>query len=221
MAALDFPTSPTNGQFYQGYVWNSTNGTWDSSYQADTLKPGLTQLIAPTVSVSGGTATANSLGTISFTAATSIRLNNIFSSAYTNYRVYLNVKTAVATGNNNVGMQFSGNGTSAATGYSYGATGILASTGGSQQLGGNNSASIYAGRIYDSGVGTQSVFDIGSPMLATYTTFTGTWSGSYPSEAQLGLCGGFLTNNNTYDGLHLSGPTNGLTGSVSVYGYAV
>ncbi len=29
---LDFPSSPTNGQYYNGYVYNSANDTWDSAY---------------------------------------------------------------------------------------------------------------------------------------------------------------------------------------------
>ena len=30
--ALDFPTSPTNGQYYNGFVYNLANDTWDSAY---------------------------------------------------------------------------------------------------------------------------------------------------------------------------------------------
>lgn len=29
---LDFPTSPTNGQYYNGFVYNAANDTWDSAY---------------------------------------------------------------------------------------------------------------------------------------------------------------------------------------------
>lgn len=29
---LDFPSSPTNGQYYNGFVWNAANETWDSAY---------------------------------------------------------------------------------------------------------------------------------------------------------------------------------------------
>jgi hypothetical protein len=31
MAALNFPSSPSNGDEFGGYVWNATKGTWDSS----------------------------------------------------------------------------------------------------------------------------------------------------------------------------------------------
>lgn len=29
---LDFPSSPTNGQYYNGFVYNAANETWDSAY---------------------------------------------------------------------------------------------------------------------------------------------------------------------------------------------
>jgi hypothetical protein len=32
MSVLDFPTSPTNGQYYNGFIWNSSNETWDSAF---------------------------------------------------------------------------------------------------------------------------------------------------------------------------------------------
>jgi hypothetical protein len=32
MSVLDFPTSPTNGQYYNGFVWNAANETWDSAF---------------------------------------------------------------------------------------------------------------------------------------------------------------------------------------------
>jgi hypothetical protein len=32
MSVLDFPSSPTNGQYYAGFVWNEANSTWDSAF---------------------------------------------------------------------------------------------------------------------------------------------------------------------------------------------
>jgi hypothetical protein len=41
--ALNFPSSPVNGATFEGYVYNSTTGTWDyaatSSIPVDTLSP--------------------------------------------------------------------------------------------------------------------------------------------------------------------------------------
>lgn len=35
MTALDFPANPTNGQEYNGYIWNATKGVWDSNSGLD------------------------------------------------------------------------------------------------------------------------------------------------------------------------------------------
>ena len=32
MPPLDFPSSPTNGQYHAGYIWNDASGVWDSAY---------------------------------------------------------------------------------------------------------------------------------------------------------------------------------------------
>lgn len=50
---------------------------------------GLVPVIPPTVSVSGGTATANTSGRVTFTSATSISLNDVFTQSYRNYRFIL------------------------------------------------------------------------------------------------------------------------------------
>ena len=51
MSVLDFPTSPTNGQYYGGYIWNSSNETWDSAYapRAATIP-----ISSPNVVINGG-----------------------------------------------------------------------------------------------------------------------------------------------------------------------
>lgn len=146
--ALNFPSSPTNGQQYQNWIYDSAKGAWEAKpleamaatpsptaplapqsgdmwyntndggvylYYNDgntsqwvqmksdatlsstlgerttTLenKLGLSRIIPPTVNFSGGSATANSLGTVSFTGVTSISLNDIFSSTYSSYRVLI------------------------------------------------------------------------------------------------------------------------------------
>ena len=35
MTALDFPANPTNGQEFNGYIWNATKGVWDSNSGLD------------------------------------------------------------------------------------------------------------------------------------------------------------------------------------------
>lgn len=45
MSVLDFPNSPTNGQYYNGFVWNAANETWDSAFNPIAPAGGLRQII--------------------------------------------------------------------------------------------------------------------------------------------------------------------------------
>jgi hypothetical protein len=47
---LDFPSSPTNGQYYNGFVWNAANETWDSAYNPTAPLTGLRQIVTFTSS---------------------------------------------------------------------------------------------------------------------------------------------------------------------------
>lgn len=47
---LDFPSSPTNGQYYNGYVYNLANDTWDSAYNPTAPLTGLQQVVTFTTS---------------------------------------------------------------------------------------------------------------------------------------------------------------------------
>lgn len=72
---------------YNGSIWKSDMA-------------GLVPMVPTTVAVSGGTATANSLGLIEFTSVSSISLNNVFSSTYRSYRIiadFYNVSTTAVT----------------------------------------------------------------------------------------------------------------------------
>lgn len=58
-------------------------------YQGASWRPvgGLVPIVPPTVNYSGGTATANTLGVIAFSAVSSISLNNVFTSSYKKYKI--------------------------------------------------------------------------------------------------------------------------------------
>jgi hypothetical protein len=50
MSVLDFPTSPTNGQYYNGFVWNAANETWDSAFAP---RPATVPIATPNVIING------------------------------------------------------------------------------------------------------------------------------------------------------------------------
>jgi hypothetical protein len=59
---------------------------------------GLVPMVPATVNISGGTATANTVGLISFTGVTTagISLNNVFSTAYDAYKIFIRIPTTTA-----------------------------------------------------------------------------------------------------------------------------
>lgn len=74
--------------------------------------------VAPTsVTVASGTGTANSLGVVTFTGASSVTLNGIFTAEYENYKIILNILNSTGGNNNSIYMRIGGSTTSYA--YQY------------------------------------------------------------------------------------------------------
>lgn len=160
--ALDFPSSPTNGQVYDNYYYDSILGAWRSagtknglSTRLTTLenitvpavasrvttlesttipaiatrttaletadnttnKSGLVPIIPTSVSVNSGTGSVSATGLITWNAANTLTVNNVFSSAYTNYKL---VMTTEGDSNpSDIWFQFKNSGGTLATGYNF------------------------------------------------------------------------------------------------------
>lgn len=82
-----------NLQDLNGTLDVASGGTGATTVAAaqDNLGVGLAYIVAPTILLTppGGAATANTLGKITFSSVSSISLNNVFSSSYTNYVIQL------------------------------------------------------------------------------------------------------------------------------------
>jgi hypothetical protein len=52
-------------------------------------RAGLAKIVPSSVAVGSGTGSANALGTVSFSGCSSVSLNGVFSSTYTNYKILL------------------------------------------------------------------------------------------------------------------------------------
>jgi hypothetical protein len=100
--AIDFPANPTNGQQYQNFYYDSSITAWRNlgsknalssavtglqTANATTNQSGLVPVIPTSVSVGSGSASVSSNGVVTFTAASSVQLNGVFSSAYKNYKI--------------------------------------------------------------------------------------------------------------------------------------
>lgn len=134
--ALDFPSSPTNGQVYDNYYWDSSIQAWRSNGSKNGLstrlaaeelatatsnKSGLVPIIPTSVTVASGSASIASNGTVTLTSADTPVINGIFSAAYTNYKIIITNNNGVSdTMGNPSYVRFASGGTqNSSNNYTY------------------------------------------------------------------------------------------------------
>jgi hypothetical protein len=182
-------------------------------------------LITPTsVTTTGGSATISSTGKVSFTGASTISLNDCFSSTYQNYRIIFNITSNTATTGFGLRMRVSGSDNSSSNYYYVALVGRQdsttaafttigsngAQTTGSAPVRGENATSNSSGSI-----------DIYNPFETGYTSWVGL--GSQPNSTNgMWMQQSFntMTVTTSYTGFTLF-PTDAgnATGFIRVYGY--
>ena len=212
--ALDFPGSPTNGQVFSNYIYDTALPGWrninTSQGVALQYASGLVPIIPSSVSVSSGSATVASDGTISFSGGVAnLTINGCFSSAYKYYRVMFEVE-ATSSGMDLM-VQLSG----LTSGYNYGRIGTYTGTNFTQTFVTSSAAAMLSRS--SGGNGSSGWLDIVNPYQSATKRFLsqsvdsgfmlwlGSINGSYGSYSGFqvySLQGGTLTN-----------------GSFKVYGY--
>ena len=181
---------------------------------------GLIPVVPTSVTASSGTGSYNSSGTVTFTGATGITLNGVFTSAYKNYFIDINFTDSSSSTGVYARLASSGTPNSSSI-YSY--TFIYNSTGAASGLGGVATSNVDIAVIYNNGAapgnGGTSI-DIRNPQQTNYTTatFRGINSRSGTVEQR---SGGFHTTVTTsFDGIQFyTGGTTTLSGKINVFGY--
>jgi hypothetical protein len=74
-------------------------------------RAGLAKIVPTSVTVGSGSGSASALGTVTFSGCSSVSLNGVFSSAYNNYKVLVNVNSIDSTGTNIIYLRFGTSGT--------------------------------------------------------------------------------------------------------------
>jgi hypothetical protein len=175
-------------------------------------RAGLAKIVPSSVAVGSGTGSASALGTVTFSGASSVSLNNVFSSTYDHYRVVL------YTVGSDVNFRFrlrndnSDNSTSNYwwSGYyiPYGAAPTVTATSG----GGATTSFLFSGVSSASG---GYVFDIFNPKSSSLqTTVNLNAAESYNSNRSMQFRA-----NTSFDGYSFYPDSGTITGTVSVYGY--
>jgi len=168
-------------------------------------------LIKPSTVVGG---TDNGKGTVSFSAASSVSLNDVFSSTYDDYRIIIVASSAVAGTDLTLRVRVGGSDLSTGT-YTYnriiGDGGTLNSARSSAQT------SIRCGNTTLSEE-TSYIIDVVNPFLTKRTVFTINNSNQGGGAAQ-DMTAAVVTNATSYTGFTILAGNN-FTGRLSVYGYA-
>jgi hypothetical protein len=173
----------------------------------DVAKQGGMTIVTPTsVSVGSGSGSVGASGVITFTGASSVTVNNCFTSFYENYKVLISINSSVSA-NQEITMQLSSGGTANAGSY------LLLTSGGSTTTMSSNWATNFNTNTGTNG--TELTFF--QPFKALHTSFVGHWlyddGGTFLYNAR----GGRHRQSTSYDGIRFALPSN-MTGTVRVYG---
>ena len=193
-----------------------TNATTVAAAQ-DSLLVGLVNMVPSTVQQSGGSASVNAQGSVTFTGVNSISLNNIFTSAYNHYRILLFSTTSAAV---NIHMRLRASGTDKNDNtYDWVRQYVEVGSGPTKESAlGDNLARISYSQVNDR---QYSSIEIGYPQSSAANTH-----GYYDTSHQGGSTGRFTGafrqyNFQSFDGVTLFPATGTFTGVVACYGYNI
>ena len=184
-----------------------------STTYATKTSTGLNLIIPSTIANTSGTASIGTNGTVSFSSASAISLNDVFSTTYDDYRIIIVASSAVAGTDLTLRVRVSGSDLSTGT-YTYnriiGDGGTLNSARSSAQT------SIRCGNTTLSEE-TSYIIDVVNPFLTKRTVFTINNSNQGGGAAQ-DMTAAVVTNATSYTGFTILAGNN-FTGRLSVYGY--
>ena len=155
--------------------------------------------------------------TSTFTTSSSETFNNVFTTAFRNYKIVVDLITSAG---NNLSLKLISAGTPASTSYHYG--GFRITSGASQTVTGGISGTSF---LICSATGTSIVsnltVDVLAPQIARATGILATGQGYAAGVGQYtaDLNSGVHTMASSYDGFSISPGSGTFTGEISVYGY--
>jgi hypothetical protein len=195
-----------------------TKSVSDSKY--DTKASSGLNLVIPTgVVVGSGTGTVSASGKISFSGASSIRIDNCFTNAYDNYKIIFRLSGISAT-NQPIRMQFvDGTTPAASTLYYFAANGLFFSGSASQTFGAAATSAIIC---YASSVApdlTHFSMDVITPNNPLRTNWN--WQAySYDGTGSFGYSGaGSYDTSTQFEGINFFPGSGNISGTIRIYGY--
>ena len=185
-------------------------------------RAGLAKIVPSSVAVGSGTGSADSLGTVTFNGVSSLSLNGIFSSTYSNYRIIIMFDSSAASAEFDMRMRVSGTDNTSAN-YVFARYGALGTNQTFSAATSQTSLQTFFRLVPVSGTySTGSVIDIIAPFDSSYSTSIfnqGGYMDALASNWYMGNMGGIMSVTTSYDGFTVYPSSGTLTGTVSVYGY--
>jgi hypothetical protein len=207
----------TDDQFLTKTSASSTYLTQSSASTtyAPVAAGGLVQIVPNPIAVTGGSGSISATGAVSFTSASSVSINNCFSSAYDRY--VINVDCDSASTNIDVFFRLRVSNTDAATNYSYAGAGYRASGTGFNPVS-TSATSVDIGRGGTSYV-CHSTFQAVDPFNAVPTVLLGQFGSKDSASTFINNFGAYHSDSTSYTGFTIFPNTGTISGSVRIYGY--
>jgi len=177
---------------------------------------GLVKIVPSSVAVGSGSGSASALGTVTFSGASSVALDGVFSSTYTNYLIKFNA-TSLASGDADLAVYFrSGSGTDVTTNN---VSEILIQY--STSISANESTvARFGATSANYSTFSNYTLQVSNPNLSTTTTYES--SGSFVTNAGIPYqyrAFGYNYSTTVMTGIKLYPTASNFSGTVSVYGY--
>lgn len=191
-----------------------------SATYATKASSGLNLIVPTSAATTGGSYSIGTNGTLTFTSASTISLNGVFTSTYDNYRVFITISSASSGAY--LYTRFRANGSdNSTTNYRYANTLWNTVSGATQNTLLINNDTAFAIARVDNFTGTfDSVIDIGQPFNSAFTTYKGKGTGSVvvgQNYGQIMDSNGFFIDTTSFDGFTIYNST--MSGKIRVYGY--
>lgn len=156
------------------------------------------------------------INTTTFSAASSVSINSVFSATYDNYRIAVTIPTSNAQ-SNSVLWRLRKSGTDSSSGYYFGGW-VVTSAGGTSAFSGSNAAQLELGQTTGSSRVNSAYIDVSLPFAVARTGFYANVQ-SMTDVAYIRPVGGVHDVGESYDGFSLVAFTGTITGTVITYGY--
>jgi hypothetical protein len=193
----------------------STLQVYNGSAWVNAVSSGLIAVVPSSVAVGSGTGTANANGQVTFSGASSISLNGVFTSTYVNYLMLFNIQSRSTS--NFINLRFRASGTDN-TSALYDTQYLRAN---STTVGANNATTQTSAQFITTTTNSPSfaTATIYQPQVASLNSYFYCSSNvGVPAAGYIETMVGGINNTTQFDGLSLITTAGTITGVVSIYG---